>query len=140
MPSILSLYQEQIIDALENKGFTYKRVSDDLAEVGVKISSQSVHSWYTRLQKKIRTRKIASISSSCGSRDNSKSESNLSTVASGTMDTEIKKSEERPLGKTLANSIESALEEQSRRNAARSFFFESTLTPTTRRHFSSEKY
>ncbi len=59
MPSILLMYQEEIFDALETKGLSYTQVSASLAEKNVHISRQSIHSWYTRLRRKISSRKMA---------------------------------------------------------------------------------
>ncbi len=61
MSSVLSAYQEEIFDALINKGWSYSQVSTILAEKGVHITRQSIHSWHTRLCKKIAARKEMSM-------------------------------------------------------------------------------
>ena len=61
MSSVLSAYQEEIFDALVNKGWSYSQVSTILAEKGVHITRQSIHSWHTRLCKKIAARKEMSM-------------------------------------------------------------------------------
>jgi len=55
MASILDRHAARVIDRL-NGGETFQSISDWLAELGISITRQSVHIWYSRKIKKIRMR------------------------------------------------------------------------------------
>ncbi len=128
MSSVLSAYQEEIFDALINKGWSYSQVSTILAEKGVHITRQSIHSWHTRLCKKIAARKEMSMQGVEKHPDNTMEIVNRSGVSF-----EPNKSHQMDTPKTRAESIKRELEKIESKKQTHFFFPDLTIKTSGKR-------